>query len=1424
MKQTYLIASLSYLISLSAIAQEQELLSDFPEVMDGSVQVITIDEENDRILLGGNFSQLRKSENIPIPFLNSIALNEESTPLVLPALDGEVMNVVGDGQGGAFISGDFTKVGNFDRNGLAHINSNGQVTALDIAINGSVYDIMLDLENDVLYIGGEFSEVNGVVRENLCALNSGTFDVLPFDPLLNGPVYDIEQESGILYLAGGFTGAGELAKEFLIYNEVTEEALAPFVANGDITDVVEDGNGGFFLLGNFTTVGDSLRNAIAHVDSEGQPTDWNVNLEAASPLSYTGVNSVLLLGDTLYLGGSFSSVNGANRRNVAAVNAMTGSVLPWNPKAKIVDSSSRVFKIDLLNDSILIAGNFNRMNNELIKHLALVDRMQGNVSLDFDTQLDEEVRNFEIQGNYLHLIGQFNEVFGIERERFCTIDLASWTLPFDQIPIFSGGSEDIVAIGDTIFLGGTFSRPGFSNAAFGAFRRSTSEWIETNLETKGAVFDLELQGDKLYISGRFRKIGAETREYFASIDVQTLEINEDAFSFSGDSYEGVVMVKKIGDLLYLSSSANRIHEYRRHGLLALSVSGEVNELSIPINLSEISTSPAQDFIYEAVCDIEIANDKIYLSGNFTGSPQLPHKFLVSADKNTGELVAFIADLDQPVRSLAADEEKLYFAGEFTMVNGEATPLLSRIDLATNEVDAWPTPNFVEGNKINDVIVSDENILIAGDFLSVGGTTRNNFAAFDKNNLELSDTRPDPDDEVFAIYENNGIVTIGGAFTEFNANPVFETELNFAVIEKSSGAVTDVQLFPNGTVYDIVLTDDLIILAGAFTQVGDSLRSGIAALDRQTLEVAAWGHDLNATIDNFVIYDIEANEDRLYYTGFIKYEGNNEAGIGALTLESGELEDWPQPDLLTPINTPGNNTPQYYALAVSDSTVFIGGEFRVHGPNNPPPFFQFSSIVEIDKATGISTSFAPTTLDNDIIERIRDIEIFEGDLYIAGFMFTSGPIFSDRGETIGRIVGSTGQFTSIKNASIPTGGDQPFNSSLFVQGKDIFINDSLLYFASEAFSAKYSFDAQSYETVYSSTDWYELTCCQQSTFPRWDPIVSANAIAADSEGTVYIGGNFNDIIGQPRLGFAAIIDVEPTAECDPLTAGTATTSSITSDICLNNEVLDIVQAEVTENTGNSIFILHDSDYNVFSARLTGTFKPDNHPAGNYFVSHVAYAEDNLAQVTNLNNLDGCVAFSNSFPVTSFQAEAGTISTGDPKNYCVADLPATIHFDRTGSSGPNQGFALLNGSNQIIEISDDGTFLLDDLNLGTYKVASISTDETLVLEDIQVNNLDLCFDYSNVIKVKIKACEELLISSNPNPVVDISNVTFTTLESENVQLEVFDLTGRRLGLIYAGTAESQVHYNFQFDTSHLPQGIYIYKLSTGSEVKTVKFLKN
>jgi trimeric autotransporter adhesin len=54
------------------------------------------------------------------------------------------------------------------------------------------------------------------------------------------------------------------------------------------------------------------------------------------------VNAVAYLGGTIYLGGSFTEVEGTTRNRLAACDAATGNLLGWNPSANGVVRALKV--------------------------------------------------------------------------------------------------------------------------------------------------------------------------------------------------------------------------------------------------------------------------------------------------------------------------------------------------------------------------------------------------------------------------------------------------------------------------------------------------------------------------------------------------------------------------------------------------------------------------------------------------------------------------------------------------------------------------------------------------------------------------------------------------------------------------------------------------------------------------------------------------------------------------------------------------------------------------------------------------------------------------------------------------------------------------------------------------------------------------
>jgi len=80
----------------------------------------------------------------------------------------------------------------------------------------------------------------------------------------------------------------------------------------------------------------------------------------------------------------------------------------------------------------------------------------------------------------------------------------------------------------------------------------------------------------------------------------------------------------------------------------------------------------------------------------------------------------------------------------------------------------------------------------------------------------------------------------------------------------------------------------------------------------------------------------------------------------------------------------------------------------------------------------------------------------------------------------------------------------------------------------------------------------------------------------------------------------------------------------------------------------------------------------------------------------------------------------------------------------------------------------------------------------------------------------------IVASPNPTEGISNVTLSVEKPGYVTLEVYDMSGRMVGAIFSGVAQPNNNYRFEFDGSFLPNGVYIYRLTTENDVQTEKFM--
>lgn len=79
--------------------------------------------------------------------------------------------------------------------------------------------------------------------------------------------------------------------------------------------------------------------------------------------------------------------------------------------------------------------------------------------------------------------------------------------------------------------------------------------------------------------------------------------------------------------------------------------------------------------------------------------------------------------------------------------------------------------------------------------------------------------------------------------------------------------------------------------------------------------------------------------------------------------------------------------------------------------------------------------------------------------------------------------------------------------------------------------------------------------------------------------------------------------------------------------------------------------------------------------------------------------------------------------------------------------------------------------------------------------------------------------ILMLASPNPCVSVSTLIFDLPAPADVEMRVFDLSGRTIRVLAEGSMTAGAHA-VVFDGSHLPPGIYFCRLQAGASTATTR----
>jgi len=304
--------------------------------MNSNVYQIALDSSG-KPIVGGNFTTVNGTSRNYIARLNTDgSLDASFDPGT--GMDSFIEAIALDSSGKPIVGGNFTTVNGTSRNYIARLNTDGTLDASfdpGTGMNSGVSAIALDSSGKPI-VGGNFTSVNGTSRDYIARLNTdGSLDT-SFDPGtgMNSFVRAIALDSSGKPVVGGL---------FSTVNGTARNSIARMNTDGslDITfnpgtgmdfgvvnAIAADSSGKPVVGGNFTSVNGTARNNIARMNTDGTlDTTFNPGTGTSNVVSAIALDSS---GKPL-VGGTFTSVNGTDRNNIARMNTDGTLDTSFNP-------------------------------------------------------------------------------------------------------------------------------------------------------------------------------------------------------------------------------------------------------------------------------------------------------------------------------------------------------------------------------------------------------------------------------------------------------------------------------------------------------------------------------------------------------------------------------------------------------------------------------------------------------------------------------------------------------------------------------------------------------------------------------------------------------------------------------------------------------------------------------------------------------------------------------------------------------------------------------------------------------------------------------------------------------------------------------------------------------------------------------------
>ncbi|HEX8102977.1 MAG TPA: PQQ-binding-like beta-propeller repeat protein, partial [Solirubrobacteraceae bacterium] len=641
----------------------------------------------------------------------------------------------------------------------------------------------------------------------------------------DGAVFDLDRDGEDLLIGGQFARSGRRTGARVAVGAASgtiDRRLPEAPWNG--RGAAPDGAGGWYL---------PAHHGVAHYDDGRRDPAFERWIDGR-------ISTLWRDGDVLYVGGDFDAVGGDERHKLAALDARTGELLPWQAGSPPL-SPPRAIRV--LAGRVYVLATYPAPDDHDFGELAAYDAKTGEQTV-FSADDDGLVWDLEVAGGRLFASGSFDRIGGRDRSGLAELDPLTGAARAFDLGLGTGSVEDMAVDpgGDTLRFGGSFTevrgqaRHGF--AAVDLVTGALAPWDpRVGSADRAFGYAVAVAGDRAFVA-------AHTGGGAVVASVDTATGADLGWAIRPDDTADEIVAAEGADQVIVSGRFAAASTVRRTSLARIRAADGAPSGTLPAVEGGPVHAMARD------------GDVLYLGGAFTKVGGRPRARLAAVDLRTGAVLPWAPSVDWSVWTLAVGPDAVFVGGYFAEVNGAFHPYFAALDRVSGAtLPGWDVTGGQLG--VTDLELRANRLFVAGDFAAIQGVTRAGIASLDATTGAVEPWSPQPDGRVDEVEIDGDRVYLGGAFAKVGGRP----REFAAAVDPGTGEALDWAPEVRGPVGRIAVGGERVHLAGLYDrQTGRLPAAMLTVVDR------ASGAPLPSSPSSGQVLDVLADPHRTIVAG------------------------------------------------------------------------------------------------------------------------------------------------------------------------------------------------------------------------------------------------------------------------------------------------------------------------------------------------------------------------------------------------------------------------------------------------------------------------------------------------------------------------------------------------------------------------------